>query len=257
MIDFWDYPLALIFLASLVALVAAGELGRWLGARRAGGGGNVAALQAAVLGLLTLMISFTFAIALSRFEARRTAVLDEATSIGTVALRARLLPAPHNVEVTTLLRDYVQLRLDMAGSYPSPAALAAGLARSRQIHERLWQHATAVAMRNTAMVPTGIFVEALNTMIDDQQRRFAAVSNGVPTIVLLALYGIAVVAAGFVGYADGHEPRASRLPAYLLGATFAAVILLVLDLDRPGGGFISVSQQPMMDTAADLAGYRD
>jgi hypothetical protein len=37
----------------------------------------------------------------------------------------------------------------------------------------------------------------------------------------------------------------------------SVVILLILDLDRPSTGFIEVSQQPMIDTAASLAGYAD
>ena len=56
------------------------------------GGANISMLENAALGLLALMIGFTFAMALSRFDARRDAVLKEANSIGTTALRARLLP---------------------------------------------------------------------------------------------------------------------------------------------------------------------
>jgi hypothetical protein len=35
------------------------------------------------------------------------------------------------------------------------------------------------------------------------------------------------------------------------------VILLIQDLDRPSGGFISVSQQPILDLAETLASYSD
>jgi hypothetical protein len=98
-LDLNNYRLLPIFLISLVLLVAATEIGRWLGKR--GGGraeANVPTLEGAVLGLLALMIGFTFAMALSRFEAHRDAVLDEANAIGSTALRARLLPAPNNAE---------------------------------------------------------------------------------------------------------------------------------------------------------------
>jgi hypothetical protein len=70
-------------------------------------------LASAALGLLALMIGFTFAMALSRFEARRDAVLKEANAIGTTALRARLLPETQRREVLTLLQDYVKVRLDV------------------------------------------------------------------------------------------------------------------------------------------------
>ena len=62
-----------------------------------------------MLGLLALMISFTVAMALARFDAGRDAVLNEANVIGTAALRARLLPVPHGPESLRLLHDYVQI----------------------------------------------------------------------------------------------------------------------------------------------------
>ena len=58
------------------------------------------------------MIGFTFLMALTRFEARREAVLNEANAIGTTALRARLLPEPHRAESLKLLREYAQIRVD-------------------------------------------------------------------------------------------------------------------------------------------------
>jgi len=73
-----------------------------------------------VLGLLALVLSFTFAMALTRFEERRDGVLIEANAIGTASLRAGLLPAPHGVESVKLFRDYVQVRLDLAKRVPTP-----------------------------------------------------------------------------------------------------------------------------------------
>jgi hypothetical protein len=71
----------------------------------------------------------------------------------------------------------------------------------------------------------------------------------------LALYGVAVVAIGFSGYASGAEERRWRLPVYIMSVMVAAVILLIQDIDRPSAGFVSVSQQPMVDTAAALESY--
>src|SRR5215472_10883864 len=112
-IDLNNYRLLPIFLISLVLLVAATEIGRWLGKRGGRAEANVPTLEGAVLGLLALMIGFTFAMALSRFEVHRDAVLDEANAIGSTALRARLLPAPNNAECLKLLKNYVQVRLDV------------------------------------------------------------------------------------------------------------------------------------------------
>lgn len=37
----------------------------------------------------------------------------------------------------------------------------------------------------------------------------------------------------------------------------ASVILLIQDLDRPSSGFIRVSQQPLIDTAAAIAKFAE
>jgi hypothetical protein len=256
--DLNNYGLLTIFLVSLVVILAVSEIGRRLGTRiGTKGGDNVSTLEGAILGLLALMISFTFAMALSRFEARRDAVLSEANAIGTTALRARLLPVPHNSEVLKLLHEYVQLRLDVTQGFVSSLELNETIVRSNAIQEALWQQVKAVAAKDSGMVPTGLFIQTLNEMIDDQEKRLTSIRNRVPNIVLLALYAMATIAAGFTGYAGGLEASRSRLPVYLMAILIAAVILLIQDLDRPGTGFITVSQQPMVDTAASLAGYSD
>ncbi len=251
-------PLPVIFAVSLVLLLGVIETGRWFGIRALGRGGDtIATLEGAVLGLMELLISFTFSMALARFDGRRDAVLQEANAIGTTALRARLLPAPYNTNVLKLLREYTEIRLHMARHAQTLEQAETELSRSGIIQELLWQQVKAVAAKDNAMVPTGVFITSLNELIDDQEKRLTAIRNRVPEIVILSLYGIAITAAGFTGYAAGLETRRSRLPAYLVGILVVSVILLIQDLDRPGQGFVRVSQQPMIDTAASLAGFTE
>jgi membrane protein YdbS with pleckstrin-like domain len=254
MIEFANFSLLAILFASIVVILAAAEIGHQLGLRVAGEA-NISTLEAAILGLLALMISFTFAMSLTRFDARRDALLNEANSIGTAALRARLLPAPHDTESLKLLRDYVQIRLDFSRRAEPPAEASAVIAHSNEIQEVLWAQAMVVATRDHAMVPAGIYIQALNEMFDNQEKRLTAWRNRVPDIVLFALYAIAVVAIGFTGYAGGQEARRWRLPVYIMSILVATVILLIQDIDRPSAGFITVSQQPMIDAAASLDGY--
>lgn len=258
MLDLTNYSLPVIFLVSVVLIVAAGELGHWLG--RGGTdhrGENVATLKAAILGLLALMIGFTFAMAQTRFEVRREAVLNEANAIGTAALRARLLPPPHNTETLELLREYMNARLRVTRRAPTPSDTNAAVKEANTLQEALWKQARAVAAKTDAMVPTGLFIQALNEMIDSQAKRVAAVRSRVPNIVLLALYATAAVAIGYASYGRALEGRNWRPAVYVAGPLIAAVILLIQDLDRPGIGFISVSQQPMIDVAENLASYSD
>jgi hypothetical protein len=211
--DLYNYSLLTIFLVGFAVLLGASEIGRWLGVHTDGReGGNVSTLEGAALGLLALMIGFTFAMALSRFEARRDAVLAEANSIGTTALRARLLPEPHRGEVLKLLKEYVTTRLNITQGPSSQTELTTAIDRSNALQEALWQRAVALGASDNAMVPTGLFIQALNEMIDNQGKRLAALRNRVPNVVPLALFGIAAIAGAFAGYGSGLEKRRIRLP---------------------------------------------
>ena len=255
---FADHSLLHILVVSIFVFAGAIEIGRWFGVRaRSQGRGSVSTLEGSILGLLALIIAFTFAVALSRFEARRGSVLNEANAIGTTALRARLLPAPHSQECLKLLREYVQVRLDVTQRIPSPLEFKAALARSNAIQEALWLQVKEVAAKNNGMVPTGLFIQSLNEMIDDHEKRLTAFMSRVPSIVLIVLYGVAIIASAFAGYAAGVEEQRSRAPIYAAMALFTAVILLIQDLERPTAGFITVSQQPMQDVAASIGTFTE
>lgn len=248
--------LSIVFAVSLVFILGSGEFGYRLGVRAGKKGhGNVSVMESAALGLLALMIGFTFAMSLARFEARRAAILEKANTIGTTALRARLLPAPHNRESLDLLREYVKIRLDLTRHVPAPEDFRAALDRSNDIQEKLWLQARAMAAKDSGLVPAGLFIQSLNEMIDAQEKRIAAAINRVPIVVLFALYGIAAVSSGFTGYGAGLARERSRLPRYLMGILVAGLLILIQDLDRPGTGFIKVSQRPMFDVAKSLEGY--
>lgn len=254
--DLHSYPLLAVSLFGLAAILIATEIGRRLGLRSAARSDTqLGTLEAGILGMLALMIGFTFAMALARFDSRRDAVRDEANAIGTTALRARLLPAPHDRQSLDLLRDYVKVRIELTGRVISREALDKTIARSNELQEGLWQQATMVAAGDKGMVPTGLFIQALNDMIDRQGERLAAVRNHVPGVVVIALFAVAAFASAFSGFSRGLAGQRSMAPIYMLALLISGVILLILDLDRPSVGFIEISQQPMLDTAASIEGY--
>ena len=69
--------------------------------------------------------------------------------------------------------------------------------------------------------------------------------------------GVAAVASAFAGYAAGLEAQRSRLSIYTMGILVSAMMLLIQDLDRPNAGFVTVSQQPMLNVAASIAAFAD
>ena len=85
-----------VLLALMLAATEVGfRLGRKLEARAPESiQPQIVTVEAALLGILALLLGFTMSMAVSRFETRKQLVLEEADAIGTSSLRAQLLPDP-------------------------------------------------------------------------------------------------------------------------------------------------------------------
>jgi hypothetical protein len=170
MIGFYQFSDVTLGLAGLVLVLVSTEIGWQLGTRANGRGANsISIVLQCLFGLLALLVGFTFLMALTRFEARRDAVVTEANTIGTTALRARALPEPHRAETLKLLSEYVHLRVDYIGTGRSLAQAPQILQRSNEIQEALWKQALTLAARDNGMVPTGLYMQSLNELIDSQE----------------------------------------------------------------------------------------
>jgi hypothetical protein len=208
--------------------------------------GQIGGIQGAVLGLLGLLLGFTFAMAVSRFDARRDLVVKEANAIGTTFLRASLLPEGHAAPVEDLLRRYVELRLKYQPLAGDPVKLAEGLRLSAGIQAQLWEHAAAASRESpTPIVAT--FINALNETIDTEGERLAASRNHVPGSVWLLLLFVASIGCFTSSYGAGAQGARSAFSSISLPFLIAVVITLIADVASSRRGFIGVSQQPLID----------
>lgn len=96
------------------------------------------ALQGAVLGLLALLLGFTFAMAVQRFETRKSLVLEESNAIGTASLRAQFLPVAQQQEAAQLFKRCVAARVEFYNAGIDESRLDAAFATSAQIQRQLW-----------------------------------------------------------------------------------------------------------------------
>jgi hypothetical protein len=202
-----------------------------------------------ILALLAFLLAVTMGMASDRFDTRRGLVLDEANAIGTTYLRAGYLPQPYAAASQKLLREYVPLRITTADR----DRLAENYARSTEIHAELWGMAEALASQNLGSDLIGLYIETLNETIDLHETRLTAIIYArVPETVLIFLIILAALTMGMVGYSAGLTRRRSVLSAVVLVVVLAAVLTLVVDLDRPREGFLQVSQQPLLDLQGQL-----
>ena len=203
--------------------------------------------EAAVLGLLALLLSFSFSMSGSRYEIQRGLVSEEANAIGTTYLRARLLPEPHRTEVAGLLREYVDVRLEFYAAGMDREKLQKAYDKTEQLHNRMWAEAVAAAEQDQRAVTTGLFVQSLNDVIDLHAKRVTALENRVPLPMFLMLVFVAATAMGLMGYASGTTVHRNLIMTTMVALLIATIIALIVDLHRPRQGLIRVSQQSMID----------
>jgi hypothetical protein len=242
-------PLWAVFLVAIGLIAIGHEFGHRLGKFRTGSNdpesaSQVGGMVAAELGLLAFLLAFTFGLAGTRFDVRRQVLLDEANAIGTAYLRAGMLPAEHRAEARRLLKEYVGIRISGAQGH----SLAHAIKESENLHARLWDQAVLAAEKDPRSVPTGLFIEALNEVIDLHSKRVTAgLRSRIPTTVWVVLFAVAILSFAAMGYQGGLTGKARSPAVVVVALTFATVIWLVADLDRPGQGLLRVSQQPMID----------
>jgi hypothetical protein len=247
----YDVNELLIALVVIILLLVSIELGFRAAARAPsdltdGAKSPVLAISGAIIGLLALLLGFTFQMSLSRFNQRKDLVWKESNAIRTAYLRAGLLPDPNRAAVAGLLRAYAQNKLDLFNFREDHEQFKTLLSRTNQLQEELWSNATTALQKDDREVTTGLFIESLNEVINLHSERLAATENHVPESVLLLLLLVAIMSALGVGFACGLQTSRHFFSTTMMALLIALVIIVILDLDRPRRGMIRVSQESMI-----------
>ena len=158
-----------------------------------------AALQAALLGMVGLLLAFGLSMAVGRYETRRAAVVDDANAIGATYLRAQTLPEPVRTArsaccgptPTPASGCRTASRPATPPSAPTPMGSASSASCGRSPGRRSTPRLETARRASTS--------RQLNEMIDMQTTRVAALNNRVPGAVLLLEVVGAMIALGLLG----------------------------------------------------------
>lgn len=203
-------------------------------------------VQGSILGLLALLLGFTFSMSMQRYDNRCQALIAETNAIGTLLLRVKLLPTQYQVTSNALLGEYINLRI--AIGHTDLTQRSQRQAYNQQINEiqnKLWSIAVAAAQDDPRPVTTGTFINSLNEVIDSQGRRNAFLQLHVPETVLLLLFLTFIISGGVLGYSSGLNGRRITIPTLIVFFLITLIVFLIIDLDRPKRGLIQVDQSLM------------
>lgn len=243
----------LLFGAMCLAAIVGIVLHKLVSDRAPEGGdddGGQGYIVSAVLGLLALLMGFTFSLAIDRFDARRMLVLEEANAIGTAYLRAQLLTEPHRARMSDLLVRYTDNRIALAKDFPGSAEQVAQLKVNDALLTDIWAATSASFDSIKGLDFSSTYLDSINALIDLDASRKTARAARVPTEVFVVLFVYLITTAGVLGYV--LKGARGRMAALHLLALLTLSLILIIDINRPVLGGIMESQRPMEELRKSL-----
>ena len=208
-------------------------------------------LQAALLGVVGLILAFGLSLAVTRYEDRRAAVVDEANTIGTTFLRAQTLREPMRSQSLALLKTYTESASNLTDDVPGSDQALAAIDSDDALQRRLWTlNGKAIALAPVDSAPR-LYEETLNEMIDAQATRVSGLNNRVPGAVLfLEVVGAALALGLLAAYLAlvGRGVVAVSLAAVLV----TGLLFVTCDLDRPTRGPIKIPDASLKAALEDM-----
>lgn len=205
-------------------------------------------IQAGILGLLALLLGFTFNMSLQRFDNRSYAVINEANAIGTSILRAKLLPAPYDSLNSALLQKYVDLRIEISTVDLTDVSVRESINKETdKIQNEIWDNSIKATEIDARPVTTGYFITSLNDVIDARGERNAILQRHIPEVILFLLFIVFIIGGAFMGYTSGLGMKRAYIPTIMFNILIVLVVFIILDLDRPKRGLIMVKQDSLIE----------
>jgi hypothetical protein len=195
-----------------------------------------------ILGLLALILGFTFSMAISRYEAKRSLTVDEANAIGTAFLRAELIPFKNSAEVKSLFNKYIDLRIKaFKEEYPVKT-----LDETEQVQNQLWQKLIAITSKHNGALESAYTI-ALNQMFDSATTRNFSFKKMLPIPMYLLIILIAMVGLGSLNFDRGFHGDSAHWREALFILLLGIVLSTIVDIDHSRFGTVRISQDALYE----------
>lgn len=245
-LDSW--PLLLVFVAIVFTAILAAELGFLVGARiRSENGLDKYPIENAasgiVLGLLAFILAFSFGGVANRYSETRQIALDDTDAIGDVYRMADFLPDESAGKVRSLLREYHETRLNGIKSRDR-VQLRSAIIRAEEIHHELWAIAVEARKADNNSI-LNQFVSMVQTLMDTHTLRVhKGLDTRLPSAIWWTTGGLLTLSSLLLGLSSGLHGKRSRMASAIVVLCFSAVIIMIVDLDRPFRTLFAKSEDP-------------
>ncbi len=241
------YKVPALWIATVIFLLIL--LTNWLGYRyrqiqsrknAAESADGLGAIESSLLGLMALMLAFTFGLAASKFEARREIIVEEANDIGTAILRCDLYPDSMRKLFHEDFTQYVEARIAYYDAGVDDKKIETALKTGAYYSNRIWKRAADYSHDLEHRVSSQLMIPALNSMIDIVSTRDAQRLAKVPPVILMMLLILTLISSFLVGFGSKGRRNPVMIAGFALMTTIA--LYLIMELDRPRRGILNLNK---------------
>lgn len=220
------------------------------------GGGNL--ILTSMFALLALIIAFTYAAAVNRYDDRKQAAILEANVLSAAFHQADLVAEPGRSQLKQAIYDYALTRVVVLGKEYTPEERIEFINKTLKKKARLWPLVTEILQQKQAAPVLSLLVTSINKLFAVHTSRLAASADKLPLAVTLMLLFVAAAALGVAGFNAGISGHISRWRITTYALVLILVMLVIQDFDRPAEGFILIPQdglkQLLIEMQTDLFG---
>ncbi len=206
----------------------------------------------ATLTLLGLIIGFSFSMAISRYDQRKSYEEAEANAIGTEYVRADLLPAADAARVRGLLKEYLDQRI-LFYRARDEHELQQINAHTAQLQSEMWSATHAPGGTEPAAF-LALTISGMNDVLNSQGYTQAAWWNRIPTAAWCLMLAVAICSNLLVGYTS-RRVKQEAIRMLVLPLVLAIAFSTIADIDSPRRGVILVSPQNLENLDQSLTGH--
>jgi ABC-type multidrug transport system fused ATPase/permease subunit len=232
--------LCLMLFAACILMVLAGKIlrNRFFHKDEQESRGGITSLLGALFGLWGFILAFTFGSSGSRFENIRSTMVEEANAIRNVLLRAEALPDSVRSGFREDLRQYLEARIDYYNYGDDLHKFEKTKQDAVDIGKRLWKRAIEASAQPNLGSAANNIMATLTNMFDIGTRRDAMLLSGIPELISVMLFFLALVISFVGGFTSPvlNKKEWVVITAFILLA--CVIIYIILDLARPMKGLI-------------------
>lgn len=198
-------------------------------------------IETSLVGLMALMLSFTFSLASSKFEKRRQIIIEESNNIGTAILRCDLYNDSMRHLFHQDFNEYINARIAYYEAGTDEQKIQTALKNGAIYSHKIWNRAADYSHDLEHRVSTAQLIPAVNAMIDIVTTRENSRLSKVPPLILIVLGVLMLISSFLVGYDQKGKRNLVLITSFAVMTTIA--LYLILELDRPRRGLLNLNKE--------------